>query len=268
MHDLCHILESRPARKPKTLVAAMINVAVQGLYVSTINEGFRLNEWRDQDLVALQQQLGEVDLLSEIHSALNCEVASISRTFETIELGMIFDSVDSKRKLSLRRLMYSSVARGWVDLNLVYYTHTMDALTECFDATNQVLFPERSANSAKKIMSDLKRSTPYNFIAVIAIPNCEKAFQSVSENQTKINQGALACALDRFKNARGHYPESLEELKPEFIAAIPHDVIGGKPLHYRRTSDKFALYSIGWNQTDDGGTPSASRELGDWVWEN
>ena len=63
---------------------------------------------------------------------------------------------------------------------------------------------------------------------------------------------------------------------PQFIEKLPHDIIGGQPLHYRRTDDgKFLLYSIGWNETDDGGQPSPSGEngwidftKGDWVWQN
>ena len=48
--------------------------------------------------------------------------------------------------------------------------------------------------------------------------------------------------------------ESLDALAPQFIETIPHDIIGGQPLHYRRTEDgQFVLYSVGWNETDDGG---------------
>jgi len=44
-------------------------------------------------------------------------------------------------------------------------------------------------------------------------------------------------------------------------------------LHYRRTDDgQFVLYSVGWNETDDGGevafTSGGSVDVntGDWVW--
>jgi hypothetical protein len=61
---------------------------------------------------------------------------------------------------------------------------------------------------------------------------------------------------------------------------IPHDVIGGQPLHYRaRMTGSFVLYSVGWNETDDGGVvvfkngPFRRRvesgfdmNEGDWVW--
>jgi hypothetical protein len=59
----------------------------------------------------------------------------------------------------------------------------------------------------------------------------------------------------RMESKRGvGCPETLDALAPQFIEKIPHDIIGGQPLHYRRTNDaEFLLYSIGWNETDDGG---------------
>jgi hypothetical protein len=58
------------------------------------------------------------------------------------------------------------------------------------------------------------------------------------------------------------------------MAELPHDVINGEPLKYRRSDDgQFLLYSVGWNEKDDGGSlvltkDGASRVLeeGDWVW--
>ena len=64
----------------------------------------------------------------------------------------------------------------------------------------------------------------------------------------------MAIALERYRLAHGEYPESLDVLAPQFMAKLPHDIINGQPLHYRRTSDgQFVLYSVGWNETDDGG---------------
>jgi hypothetical protein len=80
----------------------------------------------------------------------------------------------------------------------------------------------------------------------------------------------IACALERARRADGAYPETLEALAPKYIAALPHDIISGKPLRYRRAANKqFLLYSVGMNGADDGGAigenPSA-RHQRDWVW--
>ena len=63
------------------------------------------------------------------------------------------------------------------------------------------------------------------------------------------------------------------------MTGVPHDIINGQPLNYRRTSDgQFALYSVGWNETDDGGVvvyhknkqgkdEGVDQREGDWVWK-
>ncbi len=103
-------------------------------------------------------------------------------------------------------------------------------------------------------------------------PNWVKALQRFAYNQTDANEAAVACALERYHLAHGEYPETLNALTPQFIETLPHDVIGGQPLHYHRTDDgKFLLYSVGWNETDDNGKDSGSDlgqilTQGDWVW--
>jgi hypothetical protein len=112
-----------------------------------------------------------------------------------------------------------------------------------------------------------------NMIAACAVPNFTRATQATVRNQTKISEALVACALERHSAEHGEYPETLAALTPQFIGQIPHDLIGGAPLKYRRTADgKFLLYSIGWNERDDGGVVarnkdgSENRTDGDWVW--
>jgi hypothetical protein len=80
----------------------------------------------------------------------------------------------------------------------------------------------------------------------------------------------MACALERYRLANGQFPETLESLTPRFISHPPHDVITGQPYKYRRADDgQFILYSIGWNEKDDGGAPGKAlfdQTQGDWVW--
>ncbi len=108
------------------------------------------------------------------------------------------------------------------------------------------------------------------------MPNYVKALQKFAYDQTSANEAAVACALERYHLAHGEYPETLDALMPQFIEKLPHDIIGGQPLHFQRTDNgKFLLYSIGWNETDDGGQTSPMDQYGaidynrgDWVWKN
>ncbi|MBP9900226.1 MAG: hypothetical protein KBH45_02115, partial [Verrucomicrobia bacterium] len=104
-----------------------------------------------------------------------------------------------------------------------------------------------------------------------------------AQSQTQVDLARVACGLERYRLAHNQYPETLDALAPQFITKLPHDVINGQPLKYRRTDDgSFILYSIGWNEKDDGGFIPAKKDgktvngreegksvnltEGDWVW--
>jgi len=66
----------------------------------------------------------------------------------------------------------------------------------------------------------------------------------------------------------------LAELIPDFAKTLPHDLIGGQPMIYRREdAGNFVLYSVGWNERDDGGQitlndgGSMAPNSPDWVWQ-
>ena len=87
----------------------------------------------------------------------------------------------------------------------------------------------------------------------------------------------VACALELYHHDHGHYPETLAELTPAYLIAVPVD-FDQKPIRYRKdeANGRYQLWSIGLNGTDEGGLelpetpgkkPKAWREpVGDWVW--
>jgi type II secretory pathway pseudopilin PulG len=126
-----------------------------------------------------------------------------------------------------------------------------------------------SHDSIKKVLA-----VPFKMLAAMAAPNFTKAFQKAAYDQTFVNEAQIACALERYRLQNGKYPDTLAVLVPQFISKIPHGLIGGKPMNYYcKGGENFRLYSIGWNESDDGGIPARTadgkedREKGDWVWQ-
>ncbi len=77
----------------------------------------------------------------------------------------------------------------------------------------------------------------------------------------------LSCELYRSKH--GEYPDSLDELVPEFLDAIPPDPFTGKPFVYKKRPDGegFIVYSVGPNLADDGGVSDRATGKDDIAWE-
>jgi hypothetical protein len=71
---------------------------------------------------------------------------------------------------------------------------------------------------------------------------------------------ALFCAIKAYEKEHGRIPDRLEELVPDYLPRVPKDPFDGKPFRYRKSNiprlpaEAWAVYSIGPDFTDDGGT--------------
>jgi hypothetical protein len=90
-----------------------------------------------------------------------------------------------------------------------------------------------------------------------------------------VNLAVIACAVERYRMAHANIPDSPQDLVPQYLQRVPHDVINGQPLLYKKASaTDYVLYSVGWNETDDDGTVKQTKSggieqnEGDWVWSN
>jgi len=268
LNDSRRITEGGPTGQPMTLVAAMINVAITGLYMETIAGGFQKDAWQEPQLAALQEQLKEINLPSIVFQAFESEPAATTHTLETVPKTALTQWFSSGTKWALiPKIKCALIPRGWIYQNMATSARLVRQQTEGCDLVNELIQPRKFGDLTRE-MNVI--ALPYKFIAVAGIPNFAKAWQTTAHNQTMVNEAQIACALGRYRMAHGEYPGTLDALVPQFIEKLPHDLIGGEPLHYRRTSDgKFLLYSVGWNETDDGGQDGGKDfAKGDWVWKN
>jgi len=276
-HNLCRVLEGAPTGKPMTLVAAMINVAVTGLYANTVADGLLMNAWREPELIALQQQLGEINLTPILETSFRCEQISSTRTLETTpraELIKLFDGFDQAYRNSHQAAfrLITFAPQGWFYQNMVAHAQFGRPFLDAFDVTNQTVSPRHLDESARAIQDAVDHDFRHHFLTSLAMPNFVKAIQRFALNQTSATGAAVACALERYRLVHGGYPETLNALAPQFIAKLPHDTMG-QPFKYRRAGEgRFLLYSVGWNETDDDGKTTFDQNgfientSPDWAW--
>jgi hypothetical protein len=293
MHDMCRILEKPPTGKPLTLVEAMINVAISGLYTTTVAEGFRLDVWHESQIAVLQAQFKEINLVSTVYDSFVSERAASTHTLamtpasKIAELFNMVDVVSAKNKPSFWKTLNQRLTdpmylflrlcpRGWIYQNMIT-TASHVRSEDGVDLGRETISPQFFEQVNHDLNKSANHVTPFNVWARIATPNFTKAWQVTAHNQTLVNEAQVVCALERYHLAHENYPETLDALAPQFMEKIPHDIIGGDPLIYRPTFDgKFLLYSIGWNEKDDGGLEASDKTSnggidyakGDWVWKN
>lgn len=272
LHDLRRFLHGQPSDRALTLVAAMVDTAVTGLYTSVVNDGLRLHAWREPELLALQQQLKAIELLPSFVQSLRAESAAACYTLENnslTRLATLFNSSPPAPSLWERaRQPLVFAPRGWIYQNMARMAQMKLAMLSCVAPKKNLVFPAQMDRFNAAAGTLLRYRSPYTFLTAIMLPNFNKATQTTARNQTLVNEAFVACALERYRLAHGLYPDSLNLLQPQFAERLPHDLIGGQPLHYSRTSTGgFSLYSVGWNQKDDHGAPGDTPTDGDWPWQ-
>jgi hypothetical protein len=148
---------------------------------------------------------------------------------------------------------------------------------QIIDSKQQLASP-KTENQAKEFWVNWK-TTPQNVLAHFYFYEVSASSIRFAYEQTGVNLARTGCALERYRLVHGEYPEKLDMLAPQFIGKLPHDIINGDPLKYHRMDDgQFVLYSVGWNETDDGGVVGLAtngfgsegdgldNRKGDWVW--
>lgn len=276
LHDFRALLELEPTGQPMTLVTAMINVALVGLYETVVADGFRLGIWQETQITELIKQQSEIELTPPMIDAMKSHQGAL--TFMLLGSkdvsGSFFRATHGEKIGLFRRLkspewlMFDVAPSGWVHQNTVVVASLQQKFIEALSSSRELIDPSAWKETMNHMTEVLDNPSPYNLVARIAIPSLSKAMETTGMNQSKVHQGLIACGLERYRAAEGEYPETLQALTPRFLQKIPADIIGGQPMKYQRTDDgKFLLYSVGWDEKDDGGVTSENvNKPKDWVW--
>ncbi len=84
--------------------------------------------------------------------------------------------------------------------------------------------------------------------------DCYVLAKETSRGSAQSRAARVALSVLRWRAAHdGKLPDSLAELVPDTLPAIPEDPFDEQPLRYRRLPQGFTVYSVGHDFTDNGG---------------
>lgn len=277
---LADSLRQMPYGGPHCARAQMLMVCLQPVW-----EGLASRRWNDQQLAAMQQRFAGMDLLAEFRLAVHGEtllVMNLAGQLQAFLDGGRSAMADQMRSAQgddlwpvwLFRLFYPT---GWLYQDKVWVYRFYERRADAFKSLARSM-EGRSDAELRRAIDPL--------LLVFVVPRLIETFSGTAEQalflQTACQQAATACALERFRLAKGQYPDTLEALVPAWLDQVPADLLApnGAKLKYRQdASGGFVLYSVGLNRLDDRATPSPPEkdwhgieatfprlEQGDWVW--
>ena len=271
-------------RTEPILISHLVRIALVNFALQPVWEGLAERKWSDAQFAAIDQELNRLDFLADYKLAMRGECADDVGTIGFLErhrnrsnFNEVFDWGDDVA------ILYYFGPNGWFEQSkLRIGRFFVEQYLPLANVDRQTVSPASVRNTDALLRAATKHEGLFNFLERMLLPELGTVAKRFAYAQTSVDLARVAIALEHYRLMHGEYPESLDALAPQFIAKLPHDVINGQPLHYRRTSDgQFVLYSVGWNETDDGGvvetkvvgvtdrksqTPIWDISQGDWVW--
>jgi hypothetical protein len=129
---------------------------------------------------------------------------------------------------------------------------SVDAMSLAVDVARKP-YPQNLIEGAD-LLPVLERRVPrYYGLCRMSLPLVPTLFCSAQGHMADLETARVALAALRYRAAKGQPPESLAELVPDFLDAVPLDAYDGRPLRFRRSGDGFVVYAVDKDGSDDGG---------------
>jgi len=265
-------------------ISQLVRIAIFEITIQPIWEGIAAHRWTDAQLTTLQDRLEAIDFVRALPRCLCVERAaglSMVNFMRHRKLGDyldVFNTPDHQSEM-VQSLVTAGgwiAPRGWYCMEGVNYGRLMD--TEIAVARTRPFDISAARAAGAEVGKTLERSQRsamgavfhHTVLAALIMPSLEKLGTKFAVGQTLAGQATAACGLERYRLSKQNVPETLEQLVPKYLNAVPRDFFAGAPMKFRRTSaDTFLLYSVGADGKDNGGSPGRTpldETSGDWVW--
>lgn len=267
------------------LISHLVRIAMVQLMLQPVWEGLAEHAWDDAQLVALDAELAKFDFVADYLLSMRSELGAQGSEMDRLrrrpaalmEMGGVgnLDGHGGNPWFPggfLARL----IPTGWFYQNQLRCARTMvDYCIPLADASRGTFSADLARRGDAALAAATRFPTPYNLLQRLMLPALSKVAVKFAYAQASVGLARTAIALERCRLARGAFPESLDALAPQFLDKLPHGVIGGQPLKYRREANSlFVLYSVGWNEKDDAGVVATKKDgygsldlqSGDWIW--
>jgi hypothetical protein len=275
-------------KRDPTLIGGLIAIGINAISNSALYDGLAQHEWSDAQLAEIEHVFKPINFLADYRFAMRSEATVAALDIDAIKntpryrrLGMIeglSNQSSSQRSWNPWNWVWFAWPRGWWDSNKVQDSSFILLRAAAVDPRSHRVYPNVDLELTKRIEQACARwdaNAPWNFYFTLASPNLDPITREYAYSQVLVDEARIACALERYRLAHGVYPGALDALAPAYINELPHDIMNGQPYHYQLRSDgTFLLYSVGWNQTNDGGKVVFKKDNpaqvdyteGDWVW--
>jgi hypothetical protein len=206
----------------------------------------------DEQLQRLSGWIKASDSGEGFKRALLAEQCLALHTF-TAPLPEVSKRMSEREKGMYRMFVFSRM----LGLNSKYALSYLDLMQDCLDAL-ELPDPER-LETFDAVQENVRSGKQIGVVTNLLWPALARTLQFDIWDQAHARAAQAGLAIERYRLAKGHLPQSLDNLVPAYLDAVPMDPFNGQEMRYRLRKTGFVVYSVGEDLSDDGGAERDSR---------
>ncbi len=270
---------ARSLSQQPTCVSQYVRLRYQGLAASTLEYVINKTNFTDEQLVNLGLALADaqdrtgiqcgiigerctgIDILTMPSIEMSQTIEYIREGLSPSRFGAFVRDLPSPLNTLLGALPFALCKfAGLADMEAINYLNLMDAYIKTTE-----LPPHQRQDTVDAIAAELGAKSKFRILPSELLPAFPWLTTEDIRTIARLRTADVALAIQRYRLATGSLPDSLEELVPSYLDAVPKDPFDGKDLRYKKLDIGFVVYSVGEDGKDDGGVQVSPEETGLYI---
>ena len=238
---------ARSLSKEPILVSQLVRIACQALAVSTLEYTINRTEFTDKQLTDLGRTLVNAEDPCAMPRAFvgeRCAGLSIFK-MPAAQIKQVADGDSSSLAVIAFSLYKFS---GLADTDAVMYADLMGDYLKAIQ-----LPPYKRQDAVDAVSKRVDSVSKIHVLLRLFMPALSRVTTLEVRSIAQLHTARAGLAVQRYRLAAGRLPDTLAELVPAYLDAVPKDPFDGKELRYKKLETGFVVYSIGEDGSDDGG---------------
>jgi hypothetical protein len=247
-------VESNP-----TLINHLVGIAIRAVMVNGLREAYQAN--RDMSPEAAEMLLEQLQMTQPL------PVFRTGLAFERDQLLELWQAAYTGKPVDMGGSMELLDIATWKMKLLGSHKSAADAVNNLFDTVERwSALPPAEAEQQRSVIDDAINIAPswMQQMFGITIPAYARAARNRTLIECEWNGTIIMAAVEVHRARYGAPPASLGDLVPEILHRLPADPFAPDGFYrFERlgSSGEYLLYSVGYDQTDDGGNPAEHRAI-------
>lgn len=242
------------AREPM-FIGQLVRLACEAQTTSILERVVNKIQLTDEQLIALSKRLLQVESASDMFPGFVGE--------RCMGLSYFKDPASIGSGGMARPILAVFQATGLADMDAVIF---LDMMNDYMEAGKLPHHERQKAMGA--LDARLDSLSKIHILALQVIPALLRVNMIELRSIAKMRVTRAGLAIQRYRLANGTIPDTLSQLVPTYLDAVPKDPFDGNELRYKKREKGFVIYSVNEDLNDNDGAEKPKKRRGkdtpDW----